>query len=149
MMVNGSFKLIRLSLSKYIIPPHSLRYGVLTMVLACAVGIKAVINGFSPPIDKFYTIPVKNLPDYAENFKIVLLADLHISAPTTEQEIIDIVKRTNDHKPDLIVIAGDFVDGQVHELDYMTRHLSDLKAKYGVYAVSGNHEMYSGYMEWL
>lgn len=77
------------------------------------------------------------------------MADLHISAPTTESEIEDIVKRTNAEDPHLIVITGDFIDGDIAYLDHMTKILFKLKAKYGIYAVSGNHEFYSGYTEWL
>lgn len=149
MMVNGIYKLSRFNKSKFIIPASSIRYGFILLLLAFSLGIKGVINGFAPPIDKTYDIAIKDLPKQANGFKIVLLADLHISAPTTQQEIIDIVNRSNEQNPDLIVIAGDFVDGEIKDLDFMTKELFKLKAKYGVYAVSGNHELYSGYKQWL
>ena len=119
------------------------------MVISCFLGITGVINGFAPPEDITYNLKINNLPKEAQGFKLIHLADLHISAPTTESEIEDIVKRTNAEDPDLIVITGDFIDGDIAYLDHMTKILFKLKAKYGIYAVSGNHEFYSGYTEWL
>lgn len=149
MIINGVYKLSRLNLSKFIIPAQSTRYAALFLLIACLIGGRAVFNGFAPPVDKFYEITVKNLPSEANDLRIVELADLHISAPTISSEIEDIVKRVNETEPDLILIAGDFVDGTIEELDYMTKILFNLKAKYGVYAVSGNHELYSGYKNWI
>ncbi|MDY6465065.1 MAG: metallophosphoesterase, partial [Succinivibrio dextrinosolvens] len=149
MLINGLYKLSRLNFSKLIIPAQSTRYAALFLLIACLIGGRAVFNGFAPPVDKFYEISVKNLPAEANDLRIVELADLHISAPTIPSEIEDIVERVNKNEPDLILIAGDFVDGSIEELDHMTKILFKLKAKYGVYAVSGNHELYSGYKEWI
>lgn len=149
MIINGLYKLSRLSFSKFIIPAQSTRYAAMFLLIACVTGGRAVINGFAPPEDKFYELTVRNLPAQANDLRIVELADLHISAPTIPSEIEDIVERVNKSEPDLILIAGDFVDGTIPELDHMTRILFNLKAKYGVYAVSGNHELYSGYKQWL
>ena len=149
MLINGLYKLSRLNFSKLIIPAQSTRYAALFLLIACLIGGRAVFNGFAPPVDKFYEISVKDLPAEANDLRIVELADLHISAPTIPSEIEDIVARVNKNEPDLILIAGDFVDGSIEELDHMTKILFKLKAKYGVYAVSGNHELYSGYKEWI
>lgn len=61
-----------------------------------------------------------------KGFKIVQLSDLHICASTTEDEIISIVDRVNALNPDVVVITGDFVDGQVLELSVKARHLLTL-----------------------
>ncbi len=149
MITNGLYKLTRLNFSRFIIPANSTRYALLFIFISCAIASRAVINGFAAPVDSYYEIQIKNIPDEAENLNIIELADLHISAPTSVDEIEDIVRRTNETNPDLILIAGDFVDGSIPELDHMTRLLFNLKAKYGVYAVSGNHEIYSGYRQWI
>lgn len=149
MLLNGIFKLVRLNIHRYLIPSFSTRYAVLILLISCYLGITGVINGFAPPEDITYNLKLENLPKEARGFKIIHMADLHISAPTTESEIEDIVRRTNAEDPDLIVITGDFIDGDIDYLDHMTRILFKLKSKYGVYAVSGNHEFYSGYTQWL
>lgn len=51
--------------------------------------------------------------------------------------------------PDVVVITGDFVDGQVLELSVKARHLFNLKSTFGTFGVSGNHEFYSGYSSWM
>jgi len=68
---------------------------------------------------------------------------------STREEVEDVVRRTNALEPDLIVLAGDFVDGRVDQLGYKLEPLKNLRAKYGVYGIPGNHEYYSGYREWM
>ena len=126
-----------------------MRYALLFMSMSFMLSILGVYNGFALPKVKNYDIAIQDLAPAADNYKIALLADLHISAPTTLEEISEIVAMTNALSPDLIVIAGDFVDGSIPELHHMTRLLFDLKAKDGIYAVSGNHELYSNYIAWI
>lgn len=47
------------------------------------------------------------------------------------------------------MVTGDFIDGRVQKLLPELEPLKHLKSKHGVYAVSGNHEYYSVYQEWM
>lgn len=148
-IINGIYKLASFDVRKYIINPHSKVAAIVITLLAALIGLKGVINGFAPPEDTFYSISMDNLRPEYKGFKIVLLSDLHISAPTSEQEIIDIVERVNALNADMVAITGDFVDGDVLELSEKTKHLFSLQSRFGTYAVSGNHEFYSGYSSWM
>ena len=55
----------------------------------------------------------------------------------------------NALEPDVIAITGDLVDGSVEELAEHAAPLAKLRAKHGVYFVTGNHEYYSGADEWI
>jgi uncharacterized protein len=51
--------------------------------------------------------------------------------------------------PDVVAITGDLVDGSVAELREHVAPLRDLRARYGVFFCTGNHEYYSGANEWV
>ncbi|MGN0901877.1 MAG: metallophosphoesterase, partial [Succinivibrio sp.] len=80
---------------------------------------------------------------------IVQLSDLHVSLPSTIEEMEDIVNTVNKLNADLVVITGDFVDGDIKTLDEKISPVFKIKSKHGIYAVSGNHEFYSGYEQWI
>ena len=149
MGINGLFKLIKKDKTRFIIPAKSSRYALTFLVLSFLISCKGIYNGFDKPVLTEFQIKIANLPVAADNFKIVQLSDLHISLPTRESDIENIVDRVNRLKADLIVITGDLIDGEVEALEPKTKILFNLKAKYGVYGVSGNHEFYSGYLEWV
>ncbi len=149
MVINGVYKIVRGNFALRIIPVHSLIFAMMitfVTVCFCACGVG---NAFMPPVDTYYSIHLDKLKPMDKGFRIVQLSDLHIDAITTKTEIRDIVQRVNEMYPDLIVITGDFADGNVKDLSEVSDILFELDARYGVYAVSGNHEMYSGYKEWL
>jgi hypothetical protein len=77
------------------------------------------------------------------------LADLHIDAVTNQATLQKIIERTNTLQADLIVIAGDMVDGTIEQRGQLAGLLQKLHAPLGVYAVSGNHDCYSGYEDWM
>ena len=88
------------------------------------------------------------LPPEAENFRIAVIADLHVDRCGGEGKLREIVRRANDAQPDLTLLIGDLVDGTVPELQEKLSVLSGLRARYGVFGVPGNHEYYSGFSDW-
>jgi predicted MPP superfamily phosphohydrolase len=60
-----------------------------------------------------------------------------------------VVAAVNSLKPDIIALTGDLVDGSVPLLAADVAPLADLRAGIGVYAVTGNHEYYSGADAWV
>jgi hypothetical protein len=55
-----------------------------------------------------------------------------------------LVERINDLQPDLVVVVGDVVDGNVERVERLQPVLARLRAPLGVWAVTGNHEYYAG-----
>lgn len=94
-------------------------------------------------------VPLSHLAAALNGFTIVQLSDIHVG-PTIKRAYVDaIVDAVNQLAPDLIVLTGDLVDGSVTQLANDVSPLARLKARHGVYAVTGNHEYYSGAAQWV
>ena len=84
--------------------------------------------------------------------KIVLISDIHGgSNGATEEKLRAVVVKANEQNADLIMLLGDYVsetDGAGSTLkmpmSVIADNLKGLKAKYGVFAVLGNHDGYYG-----
>ena len=76
--------------------------------------------------------------------RLVLLSDLHLGYHNRGDELRRWVKKVNDEMPDVVLIAGDIIDGSMRPLqeEQMSEVFRLLKAP--VYACMGNHEYYSG-----
>ncbi len=94
-------------------------------------------------------VPIKNLPDALDGFRIVQLSDIHVG-PTIKREFVEqVVQQTIGLKPDLIALTGDLVDGSVDYLSQDVEPLKKLDAPFGKYFITGNHEYYAGVDAWL
>jgi uncharacterized protein len=80
-----------------------------------------------------------------DGYSVAQLSDIHLGDGMTRERLQKIVEKTNSLNADLVVITGDFVsgDGEVWAKD-LTQTLSQLKARDGVAAVLGNHDIWSG-----
>jgi predicted MPP superfamily phosphohydrolase len=110
------------------------------------VGLVAVLGrvGVKP-----VRVKLAKLPKALSGYTIVQLTDIHVG-PTIGRAFVDqIVRTTNALQPDLIAITGDLVDGSVAELGPLVEPLRELRAKDGVFFVTGNHEYYSGVDAWI
>lgn len=121
---------------------------VAVIVLALLISLCGTWAAMKVPSVRQEDVAIKGLPRELDGLKIALLADLHISAMNTEPLIAKIVDKTNAEAPDIILLNGDMIDGTVANRVNDVRPLARLKAKYGVYGSTGNHEYYSGYDEW-
>ncbi|MFT3698536.1 MAG: metallophosphoesterase [Kofleriaceae bacterium] len=94
-------------------------------------------------------VPLKGLPKSLDGFSIVQLTDLHVGMTIDRDFVQRVVDRANALSPDLIALTGDLIDGPVERLRDDVAPLGQLKAKHGVFAVTGNHEYYAGVDEWI
>ena len=94
-------------------------------------------------------ITLRGLGKERSGYRIVQISDIHVG-PTIGKEFMDrLVARINALEPDMIAITGDLVDGSVAHLGPFVAPLGELKARDGVFFVTGNHEYYSGVDPWL
>lgn len=94
-------------------------------------------------------IPIKNLPAAFEGFRIVQFTDIHAGLTVKRDWVETIAQEVADLKPDLIAFTGDLADGSVSNLRNDVAPLSELRAPYGKFFVTGNHEYYSGAEQWV
>jgi uncharacterized protein len=89
-------------------------------------------------------IPLRNLPQAFEGFRIAQLSDIHIGPFMPDEQIRKYVEMANALKPDLTVLTGDFVTFDGRTQGAVVEALSGLKAPFGIFGCLGNHDAWSG-----
>lgn len=94
-------------------------------------------------------IAIEGLPEAFDGYRLLQITDLHASRLLTGDWVAEVVAAGNAQRPDLIVLTGDMVDGSPRARADDMRPLAALQAPDGVIAVTGNHEYYAQYREWM
>ncbi|GAG93227.1 unnamed protein product, partial [marine sediment metagenome] len=113
------------------------------------VSVYSFYNVTQKPIVKEIEIEIEKLPQRLSGFTIIQLSDLHLNFLKSTKWLDRIVGETNNLKPDLVVIAGDLIDADPCEFTEFCEVLKRLNSKYGVFAITGNHEYYAGIDKFL
>ena len=114
-----------------------------------AVILMIIVTGYSM-FEAYYvqprhvTIPTSKLPEGTDRIRIVFMTDIHIGGVYTLSHFERVMKIVDDAEPDILMLGGDTFDG---DLSCRKRELEMLKdaakkARYGTFAVNGNHEHY-------
>ncbi|HLF96691.1 MAG TPA: metallophosphoesterase [Methylococcaceae bacterium] len=106
-------------------------------------------NALRPVEIRSVAVPLDRLPQALNGLCIAQITDLHIGPMIDGFWLRDVVEKVNALGADIVAITGDLVDGSVAELKEHVAALRDLRARYGVYFVTGNHEYYSGVEGWV
>ena len=122
--------------------------GAVSALAIAEVGAGIAAARRPPPV---VDVPIRlaRLPRAFDGFTIVQLTDLHVGATIDRDWVASLVARSNALAPDLIALTGDLVDGSVDELRDDLAPLGELRARHGVYFVTGNHEYYAGVDAWI
>ncbi len=119
--------------------------------LGIAVGIPSAVEvGYATRIGtrrvfvEERPIRLQRLPTAFEGFRIALFSDLHLYPFTPLQVIQDAVNLANSFRPDLVILAGDFVWQDVEAAFDLVPVLSKLNPAKGTFAVLGNHDHRKG-----
>ena len=122
-----------------------LRLGLIVVSLVSVIVIAGHINAL--------WINVKEIPltihkkiSGASEIKILLASDIHLGALIGERREKRLLEIIREQKPDLVLLAGDLVDGEIAPVlrKNLGRHIQEISTPFGVYAISGNHEYIGG-----
>lgn len=120
----------------------------ITLAVTAVVTLAGLIIARGRPRITEVTVPIRNLPESLRGFSIAQISDVHVG-PTIKRGFVEgIVRQVNQLNADLIAVTGDLIDGSVARLSVHTAPLAGLRAKYGAFFVTGNHEYYSGERAW-
>ena len=81
--------------------------------------------------------------------RVVLVSDIHLGITISNGKLNKMVNLVNEQDADLILLAGDIFDEDLGPVirNNMGDLIKNLQARYGVYAVLGNHEFYGNARE--
>jgi uncharacterized protein len=104
-------------------------------------------NAVSPVVRMQEVLLNKPVPGGKQ--RVVLVSDIHLGMMISNGRLDTMVSMVNRQNADIILLAGDVFDEDLGPVikNNMGDLLKNLKARYGVYAVLGNHEFYGNAAE--
>lgn len=126
-----------------------LRIAAFLLILAVGLALYAFAEARRDPVVRRATVHLPRWPVGAKPVHAVLMSDVHIGNAATDAHRLDrIVAQVNALRPDIVLIAGDFIAGHgrenaVRDGAAMVGPLSRLRAPLGVVAVLGNHDWWT------
>ena len=127
--------------------PTAWRYAeALAAFLLAAVAVQQAVR---VPLFKNVEVTVANLSPGFDGYTILHLTDLHISRLFPASWVRAVVERSNALDADMIAVSGDLIDGSIAMRKADVEPLRALRARDGVWTVSGNHEYFFDYAAWM
>ena len=120
---------------------------VVAGVASAGIVGSGMVSALSPPLVKRVPVPVGGAA--LRGYRIAVVSDIHLGPISGRAHTERIVRMINETQPDLVAMVGDLADGSVAELGEAAAPLRDLVSREGTFFVTGNHEYYSGYEQWV
>jgi hypothetical protein len=126
--------------------PFKLMAGVITFITF--ILIAGVITA-SNPVVRTVDIKINKKGGIENSLNIVMASDIHLGNIVGREKFQFLVDTIDSLNPDIVLFPGDFFDETLAPVvkDHMGGMVESISAKYGVYAVTGNHEYIGGVTE--
>jgi predicted MPP superfamily phosphohydrolase len=116
--------------------------------LIIAVSITVLLghlNAISPKLKK-YELTIDKKAGNLKELNILMASDTHLGTLIRKDRMQKLVDASHELNPDIILLAGDVIDEDVKPVIH--NGIGDIfykmKSKYGIYAITGNHEYIGG-----
>lgn len=119
------------------------------VLLALLAGGAALRGGLRPPRLVRVSFEIAAWPQKLDGFRIVQITDIHIGPILDRRFARHLVERVNELDPDLVAVTGDLVDGSAAHLAEEVAPFAGLRARNGVFFVTGNHDHLSNAASWV
>jgi predicted MPP superfamily phosphohydrolase len=112
------------------------------------VVIAGHVNALHPRI-RTLNLSIQKAAGDLKRINIVMASDIHLGRNVSSSWLKEVVEKINGLEPDLVLLPGDIMDEDVDAMsDFdMAAVLRGIRARYGVFAATGNHEYYRGLKE--
>jgi predicted MPP superfamily phosphohydrolase len=115
---------------------------------ACVV-VLGMFGALRPAAIKRVALALPGWPRALDGYRVLQISDIHIGSLLQRSYAARLVAQCNAQQPDLLAITGDLVDGSAAQLREQTAPFGELRARDGVYFITGNHEYFSGDAPWV
>lgn len=105
-------------------------------------------TAISDPVIRHARIGLPDYPIDKTPITVVLISDIHVAGPDMPPErLVRIVGQINVLKPDIVLMAGDFVSDKrvatkIYSFAESVKPLAALRTRFGSFAVLGNHDFW-------
>ncbi|MGE5402354.1 MAG: metallophosphoesterase [Ignavibacteriales bacterium] len=116
---------------------------VVAVVVLTLIGGR--INALTPRL-KVLDIKIPKQVHSEKTLNIVAASDIHLGTIVGNSRLEKLVDKINSLNPDVVLFPGDIVDEDLGPVikQNLGETLTKIKSRYGVYAITGNHEFYGG-----
>ncbi|CAM4385495.1 metallophosphoesterase [Paenibacillus tarimensis] len=103
------------------------------------------------PVVRNYELSIPKKSEGAQQLTIVMASDIHLGNVVGNRHLSKLVKAAERIHPDLILLPGDIIDDVIEP--FVRNRMADTMcklqaaARYGAYAILGNHEYYGGHAD--
>ena len=128
---------------------YSEEYKLLSFVLVNISVVLIVLSGYLNariPVIKKLNITINKKAGELKNLKIAAASDIHLGTIIAKRSMRRIVEKINSIDADIVLLPGDVVDEDIGPVikRNLGEFITNIKSKYGVFAITGNHEYIGG-----
>jgi hypothetical protein len=119
------------------------------LAFTALIVVLGMFGALRPAAIKRVSLTLPGWPRALDGYRVLQISDIHIGSLLQKRYAARLVAQCNAQRPDLLAITGDLVDGSAAALHEQTEPFGELRARDGVYFITGNHEYFSGDAPWV
>ena len=104
----------------------------------------SLVQAVRAPVVTEYEVRMPGLPATADGTVLVVASDMHLGPMLGRRWASDRAEQIQSLRPDVLLLVGDILEAPRDTHDEWLRTLQKFRAPHGVFAVTGNHEVYAG-----
>ncbi len=122
------------------------KWAVIATLIASSVLITAGFINALIPVTTRYDLTINKPSGEIKELKIAAVSDIHLGSIIRKRSIRELSSILSKLKPDLVLLLGDIVDGEMGPVlrDDLLQYFTCPKCDDGLYAITGNHEFIGG-----
>ena len=115
-----------------------------SLAAAAVLSIVSAVQAWRTPVVTEHEVEMPNLPREADGTVLVVASDMHLGSMLGHRWATERAAQFESLRPDIILLVGDIFEGDETTHAGWLAVLQRIHAPYGVYVVTGNHELYAG-----